>query len=125
MEEDVKRGEEHFTLRRSTGEVELEISIIGGRTHLRVPTRDALLECEGNFEVRAGEAIRMTGAQFEVKASGDARLEAGGAMKLEAASQECVGREGEIRLNAKRNLVLWGEFVLLNTKDEKPWTSRT
>jgi hypothetical protein len=125
LEGEVIAGEDHLALRNAAGRLELEIRVVDGVTHLRCPTRDAVLECEGNFEVRAGEAIRMEGSHYELKVSQDARMEAGGKVEIEASQQELRSRSGELRLNASKNLVLWGEFILLNTKDEEPWTSKT
>ncbi|MFH0878509.1 MAG: hypothetical protein V2A34_02240 [Lentisphaerota bacterium] len=110
LEGKVVEGEDRLSLRNTDGQVELEIRIVDGRTHLVCPTRDAVLACEGNFEVRAGDSIK---------------LKAGGKLDVEAASQHLRSREGEIRVQAKKNLVLWGEFLLLNTKEEQPWTSKT
>jgi hypothetical protein len=124
LEGEVVAGEDHLALFNPAGRLELEIRVVDGRTHLRCPTRDAVLECDGNFEVRAGEAIRMEGSHYELKVSQDARMEAGGKMEIEASQQDLRSRSGELRLHAGRNLVLWGEFLLLNTKDEKPWTSK-
>ncbi len=125
IEGEAANGEDRLVLRRPSGQVELEIRIVDGRTHLRCPTRDAVLECEGTLELRAGEALRMKSSQYELQVTGDARVDAGGKFQVEAAEQELRSRGGEIRLNADKNLVLWGEFLLLNTKDETPWTSKT
>src|SRR5262249_743583 len=51
-------GEDYVRLRDANGGLKLELKIADGRTHLCLPTRDAVLECDGNLEVRAGESIR-------------------------------------------------------------------
>lgn len=125
LEADAVGAEDRVRLRTPEGKLQLDIRIIDGRTHLRCATRDAVLECEGSLEVRAGESLRLCARDYELQVSKDARTQAGGKIEVEAAEQELRSQSGVMRLTAKKNVVLWGEFILLNTQDETPWRLKT
>jgi len=118
--ESVDRAD-HVRLRDADGALQLELRVADGRTHLCLPTRDALLECDGNLEVRAGESIRMAARDYELNLSGGARTKVAGKIQVEASEQELRSLTGPMRLDAERNMVIRGRFILLNSEEGR-WT---
>lgn len=121
LESEPVAGEDHVRLRDAAGALHLEMRFAEGRVLLRFPTRDAVLECDGNLEVRAGESLRLTAQDYELNVSGGARTTAAGKVQVEAAEQELRSLTGPMRLKAEKNMVIRGQFILLNSTEGK-WT---
>jgi hypothetical protein len=119
---DAQSEEERVQLHDDAGTLYLEVCIVAGRLLLRFPARDAVLECAGNLEVRAGERLRLTARDYELSLTGEAKTTAAGKVHVVAAEQEMQGTSGPIKLEAKKNMVINGRFILLNTKDDGKWS---
>jgi hypothetical protein len=121
LETEEAGGEDRVRFRAPDGTPHLEVRVVEGRIHLYFPAQDAVVECGGNLELRAGGTLRLNARDYELNLSGDALTRARGKIRTEAAEQELLSHTGPMRLKAKKNMVVKGQFILLNT-DEEGWT---